>query len=128
MSEDLRGLGKRERQIMEIVYRRGRATASQVLSDLPDEPSNSTVRGMLRYLEEKGHLRHEQDGPRYVYVPTAPKRAVRTSALSHLVRTFFDGSVTSAVAALLEAKPLSKDEHERLTRLIADAPVKEEER
>lgn len=119
-------LGKRERQIMEIVYRRGRATVTQVLQDLADKPTYSTVRAMLRYLEEKGHLRHEEDGPRYVYLPTAPKGEVRASALSHVVRTFFDGSVTTAVAALLEAKPLSKDEHERLTRLLADAPVSEE--
>jgi predicted transcriptional regulator len=120
-------LGKRERQIMEIVYRHGRATASQVHEELEDPPTYSTVRGMLRYLEEKGHLRHEQEGPRYVYTATVPKRQVRASALSHVVRTFFDGSVTTAVAALLEAKPLSKDEHERLTRLLAESPVSEED-
>ena len=114
-------LGKRERQIMEIVYRRGRATASEVLADLADPPTYSTVRAMLRYLEDKGHLRHEQDGPRYVYLPTAPADEVRGSALSHVVRTFFDGSVSTAVAALLESKPLSREEYERLSRLLDES-------
>jgi predicted transcriptional regulator len=111
-------LGKRERQIMEIAYRRGRATASEVLNDLPDPPSYSSVRAMLRYLEEKGHLRHEQEGPRYVYMPTAPKTEVRKSALSNMVRTFFDGSVTTVVAALLETETLSDADYDRLSRLI----------
>ena len=114
-------LGKRERQIMEIVYRRGRATASEVLADLADPPTYSTVRAMLRYLEDKGQLRHEQDGPRYVYLPTAPADEVRGSALSHVVRTFFDGSVSMAVASLLETSPLSREEYERLSRLLDDA-------
>ena len=126
-SDPASDLGKRERQIMEIVYRRGRATASEVRADLADPPTYSTVRGMLRYLEEKGHLRHEQDGPRYVYLPTSPKGEVRASALSHVVRTFFDGSVTTAVAALLETESLSADEHERLSRLIDEARDKGEE-
>jgi BlaI family transcriptional regulator, penicillinase repressor len=111
-------LGKRERQIMEIVYRRGRATASQVLEDLPDPPTYSAVRGMLRYLEDKGYLKHQQDGPRYVYAPASPKREVRASALSHVVRTFFDGSVSTAVASLLENESLSRDEYDRLTKLL----------
>ena len=114
-------LGKRERQIMEIVNRRGRATASDVLADLADPPTYSTVRAMLRYLEDKGHLRHEQEGPRYVYLPTAPADEVRGSAMSHVVRTFFAGSVSQAVAALLESKPLSRDEYERLSRLLDQA-------
>ena len=114
-------LGKRERQIMEIVYRRGRATASDVLADLADPPTYSTVRAMLRYLEDKGHLRHEQEGPRYVYLPTAPADEVRGSAMSHVVRTFFAGSVSQAVAALLESKPLSRDEYQRLSRLLDQA-------
>ena len=114
-------LGKRERQIMDIVYRRGRATASEVLDELADPPSYSSVRAMLRYLEDKGHLRHEQDGPRYVYLPTAPADAVRGSALSHVVRTFFGGSVSLAVASLLESKPLSRAEYERLSRLLDQA-------
>jgi predicted transcriptional regulator len=114
-------LGKRERQIMEIVYRRGRATVSDVLSDLADPPSYSSVRAMLRYLEDKGHLQHEEDGPRYVYLPTAPKQEVRKSALGHVVRTFFDGSVSSVVAALIETDPLTGEEYERLSRLLDEA-------
>ena len=121
------GLGRRERQIIEIIYRRGRATAAEVRADLPDDPSYSTVRGMLRHLEGKGHLRHEQDGLRYVYVPTAPTADVRASALSHVVRTFFDGSQASAVATLLESKPLTRAEYERIARLLEDAPREEEE-
>ena len=120
-------LGKRERQIMDIVYRRGRATASEVLEDLADPPSYSSVRAMLRYLEDKGHLRHEQDGPRYVYLPTASAASVRGSALTHVVRTFFDGSVSQAVATLLESKPLSRDEYQRLSRLL-DQAIDEEGR
>ena len=94
-------LGSRERQIMDIVYRRGRATAAEVQSDLPDPPTNSAVRGMLRLLEEKGHLRHESDGPRYVYAPTIDPSKMSRSAVRHLVRTFFDNSAGSAVAAML---------------------------
>lgn len=114
-------LGRRERQIMEIIYRRGRASASEVLGDLADAPSYSAVRGMLRYLEEKGHLKHEQDGPRYVYMPTSPQQKVRASALSHLVHTFFNGSVGEAAAALLESKPLSRAEQDRLTQILEKA-------
>jgi BlaI family transcriptional regulator, penicillinase repressor len=119
-------LGRRERQIMDVVYRRGRATAAEVLADLPDPPSYSSVRAMLRYLEDKGRLRHERDGPRYAYLPTAPRDEVRSSALQHVVRTFFEGSVASAVAALLGAETLSADEHRRLARLIDDAAPKPE--
>jgi predicted transcriptional regulator len=111
-------LGRRERQIMEIVYRRGRATAAEVLADLADPPSYSAVRGMLRYLEDKGHLKHEQDGPRYVYLPTAPQSRVRKSALTHLVETFFAGSAGAAAAALIESKTLSAAEYERLSALL----------
>lgn len=114
-------LGRRERQIMEIVYRRGRASASEVLSDLTDPPSYSAVRGMLRYLEEKGHLKHEQDGPRYVYLPTSPQKKVRASALSHLVHTFFDGSASEAAAALIESKPMSRTEYTRLVQILEKA-------
>jgi len=122
MTGDLTGeLGRRERQIVEIVYRRGRATAAEVLADLPDSPSYSSVRGMLRHLEGKGYLRHERDGLRYVYRPTSSKTEVRASALSHVVRTFFDGSLPSAVATLLESRPLTQDEYERLSRLLNDA-------
>lgn len=114
-------LGRRERQIMEIIYRRSRATAAEVLADLSDPPSYSAVRGMLRYLEEKGHLKHEQDGPRYIYLPTSPQKKVRASALTHLVHTFFDGSASEAAAALIESKPLSRAEYERLSAILAKA-------
>jgi predicted transcriptional regulator len=86
---------------MAIVFRRGRATAAEVLADLPDSPSNSAVRGMLRLLEEKGHLRHEYDGPRYVYLPTADPQRVSRNAMKDLVKTFFDNSAGSAVTAML---------------------------
>jgi predicted transcriptional regulator len=123
VSQDVTGeLGRRERQILEIIYRRGRATASEVLKDLPDSPSYSSVRGMLRHLEGKGYLHHEQDGPRYVYLPTSPTTEVRASALSHVVSTFFDGSLSSAVATLLESKPLTREEYERISRLLEQAP------
>ncbi|HWL40531.1 MAG TPA: BlaI/MecI/CopY family transcriptional regulator [Gemmatimonadaceae bacterium] len=94
-------LGRRERQIMEILHRRGRANAAEVLNDLADPPTYTAVRGMLRLLESKGHVRHEQDGPRYVYFPTADTDRVSKSALKHLVRTFFDNSASSAVAAMV---------------------------
>jgi predicted transcriptional regulator len=120
-------LGKRERQIMEIVYRLGRASVAEVLAELRDPPSYSSVRAMLSYLEAKGHLRHEQAGPRFVYLPTARKQDVRGSALASVVRTFFDGSTSSAVAALLESTPLSRAEYERLSRLLDSACAEEGE-
>src|SRR5438128_478613 len=95
-------LSRRERQIMDVIYRRGRATAAEVLEELPDPPSYSAVRALLRLLEEKGHVKHEQDGPRYVFTPTVTRERARRSALKHVVRTFFDGSATDAVAALLD--------------------------
>lgn len=118
--DDAKGLSRRERQIMDVVYRRGRATAAEVLEDLPDPPSYSAVRAMLRVLEEKGELRHEQDGPRYVFLPTVPREQARRSALRNLVRTFFDGSTEQAVAALLDPADgkLSDAELARLARLI----------
>jgi predicted transcriptional regulator len=116
-------LSRRERQIMDVVYRRGRATAAEILEDIPDPPSYSAVRAMLRVLEDKGHLRHEQDGPRYVYLPTLGRDRARRSALQHLVRTFFDGSATQAVAALLDMSDgrLSDTEIDRLSRLVDKA-------
>src|SRR5215210_6805981 len=99
--KSLHQLGRRERQIMEIVHRRGRTNAAEVLKDLPDPPTYTAVRGMLRLLESKGYLRHEQDGPRYVYFPTADTDRVSKSAVRHLVRTFFDNSASSAVAAMV---------------------------
>lgn len=113
-------LGRRERQIMDIVYRRGRATVGQVLDDLPDPPSYSAVRGMLRFLEDKGYVRHEQDGPRYAYLPTENAAQVGRSAVRHLVHTFFDNSATAAVAAMigLYEQRLDDDDLDRLEALI----------
>jgi predicted transcriptional regulator len=114
-------LGRRERQIMDVVIRRGRATAAEVLEDLEDPPSYSSVRGMLRLLEDKGFIRHEWDGPRYVYLPTHDPEQVRLTAARHLLRTFFNDSMESAVAAMLGGaeQPPSDAELERLEQLIA---------
>lgn len=116
-------LSRRERQIMEVIYRNGQATASDVLEALPDAPSNSAVRALLRILETKGHLRHVVDGTRYVFLPTlAPDRA-RRSAMQSLVNTFFEGSPEKAVAALLDVKrsELSENDLDRLSQLIENA-------
>ena len=118
-------LGKRERQIMDVLYARGAATVAEVLGSLADPPSYSSVRAMLRYLEDKGYVRHEADGPRYVYAPTAAKQEVRKSALGHVVRTFFDGSVSSVVAALIESGALTSEEYERLSLLLDQAAERE---
>ena len=130
MENALDKLGSRERQIMDIVYRRGRATAAEVLEDLPDKPTNSAVRGMLRLLEEKGHLRHEYDGPRYVYLPTADPERVSKSAMRHLVRTFFDNSAGTAVAAMLGMyeNRLADGDLDQLQKLIDQARKKGEQR
>lgn len=119
-------LGRRERQIMEIVFTRGRATAADVLADLPDPPTYTAVRGMLRHLEAKGLLRHEQEGPRYVYRPTADPARVGRSAVKHLVRTFFDGSAGSAVAAMvgMYEDRLTDEELDALERVIERAREK----
>ena len=113
-------LSRRERQIMDFLYQHGRATAAEVQANLPDPPSYSAVRAMLRVLEAKGHARHEQDGPRYVYRPRVGRDRAKLSALRHLVRTFFDGSREQVVAALLDdsTTQLSDDELDRLSRLI----------
>jgi predicted transcriptional regulator len=115
--------GHRERQIMDILYHRGRATVADVRGDLPDPPSYSAVRGMLRLLEDKGHVRHEQDGPRYVYMATVNRERVRKCAAQHLVRVFFDNSATSAVAAMLGMyeKQLNHADLDRLEALIQRA-------
>src|SRR2546429_7897676 len=94
-------LSRRERQIIDILYRRGRATANEVMADLTGDPSYSTVRTQLRVLEAKGHVRHEEEGLRYVYLPAVARHAARRSALRHLVDTFFDGSTEKVVGALL---------------------------
>lgn len=116
-------LSRRERQIMDVIYRLGRATAAEVHDALPDRPSYSTIRALLRVLETKGHLRHVEDGPRYVYSPTVPRERARESALRQVVTTFFDGSTEAAVAALLDisAARLSDTELNRLAGLIAQA-------
>jgi predicted transcriptional regulator len=113
-------LSRRERQIMDILYHRGRATAADVLEALPSPPTYSAVRAMLRILEDKGHARHEQDGPRYVYLPTVAPGNAKRSALRHMVHTFFDGSTEQAISALLDdrASSLSDSELERLAHLI----------
>jgi len=117
------GLGRRERQILETVYRLGRATVAQVRTELPDPPSYSAVRGMLNLLEEKGHLRHEQEGLRYVYLPVVEAEEASRSALAHVVRTFFGGSPAEAATALFELpdQKLSRQELEQLSRMIRQA-------
>jgi BlaI family transcriptional regulator, penicillinase repressor len=116
-------LSRRERQIMDILYRLGRATANEVMADLPGEPHYSTVRTQLRVLETKGHIRHEEEGLRYVYAPTVPRHAVRQSALRHLMETFFEGSAEKMLSTLLggEGGKLSDEELERLAQLIDKA-------
>jgi BlaI family transcriptional regulator, penicillinase repressor len=121
-------LSRRERQIMDVVYRLGRATVGEVMEQLSGEPAYSTVRAQLRVLEEKGHLRHEEHGLRYVYLPKLSRTVARQSALKHLIDTFFEGSAGKAVAALLgkEGFTISEDELERISELIEKA--KNEER
>ena len=116
-------LTRREREIMDILYRRGRATAAEVLEDMAKPPTYSAVRALLRILEDEGHIKHVQDGPRYVYLPAVARNDARKSALSHVVTTFFDGSVEQVVATLVESSrsKLSKDELERLAQLIEKA-------
>ena len=128
MAENLHAvLTRRERQIMDVLFRRGRATAADVMEDLPGSPSYSTVRTQLRVLEEKGYVRHEEEGVRYVYTPAVRRHAARKSALKHLVDTFFDGSAEKAVAALLggEAARVSSEELDRIAELIAKARIAE---
>jgi predicted transcriptional regulator len=116
-------LSRRERQILDILYQRGRATAADVQNALPEPPSYSAVRALLRILEDKGHVRHHQDGPRYIYLPTIARDNAKRSALRHMVRTFFDGSAEQAISALLDesSTKLSPAELDRLARLIEDA-------
>lgn len=116
-------LTKRERQIMDTLYKLGRATAAEIRAGLDGAPSDSTVRTQLRVLESKGHVRHEEHGLRYVYLPTVPRHSARRSALRHLVDTFFDGSTAKAVAALLggEGARVSDDDLDRIARLVDEA-------
>ena len=116
-------LTRRERQIMDALYRLGRATASEIMQAMSGAPGYSTVRTQLRVLETKGHVRHEEVGLRYVYFPTVPRHSARRSALKHLVDTFFDGSSAKAVAALLggEAARVTDDDLDRIEALVRDA-------
>ena len=116
-------LSRRERQIMDVIYQQGRATAVEVMENMPNPPSYSAVRAMLRLLEDKGLVHHEQDGPRYVYLPTLSRDKARQSAMKQLLQTFFDDSAEQAVAALIDMSrsKMSDDELDRLSRLIQDA-------
>jgi len=118
-----KNLSRRERQIMDIIYELGEVSAAQVLEKLPNPPSYSAVRALLRILEEKGHLSHRQDGPRYMFVPTVSHKTARENALKHLLQTFFDNSTEKAVAALLDLSEdhLSEKDYFRLLELIEEA-------
>ena len=116
-------LSRRERQIMDILYQRKRATAAEIHNALPDAPTYSAVRAKLRVLEEKGHIRHEEEALRYVYIPTMPRDAARRSALRHVISTFFEGSVEQTVAALLDvsAAKLSPEDLDRIQNIVDQA-------
>jgi predicted transcriptional regulator len=116
-------LTKRERQIMDVLYRLGRATATEIMAEVAGSPGNSTIRTQLRVLERKGHVKHEEIGLRYIYMPTVPRHSARKSALRHVVDTFFDGSSAKAVAALLggEAARVTDEELERIAELVRTA-------
>ena len=128
MTTDTAQLSRRERQIMEIVYELGRATAAEVRERMPDPPSYSAVRAMLRILEDKGHIIHEQDGPRYVFLPIVPREEASGTALRRLARTFFGGSPEGAMAALLDldGDRLDEDALQRLAKMIDEARREEE--
>jgi len=121
-------LSRRERQIMDVLYQAGKGTAADVRAGMPEAPSYSAVRTMLRILEEKGHVRHELDGPRYVYIPTVARDKAKRSALKHVVNTFFDGSAAQVMAALFELSPreLGDEDIARLRRLIDNAKKERE--
>ncbi len=123
MPNSQKNLSRRERQIMDIIYQLGQATAAEVLENLPDPPSYSAVRAMLKILEDKGHLRHKQQGPRYVFLPRLSREKAKRSAVKHLLQTFFDGSAESAVATLLDVSrsDLSNADLDRLNSLISQA-------
>ena len=114
-------LSRREREILDILYLKGSATAAEVREAMADAPSYSAVRALLRILEEKGHATHTAEGTRYVYGPSVPREHARNSALSRIVKTFFDGSAAQAAAALVDSGSLSPDELERLSALIERA-------
>src|SRR4051812_35602603 len=116
-------LSRRERQILDILYARGRASAAEILESLPDPPSYSTIRALLRVLEQKEHVRHEEDGPRYVFFPRVSRQRASVTALRHVLNTFFDGSAVAAATALVDgsASKLSAEELDRLEALIERA-------
>jgi predicted transcriptional regulator len=115
-------LSRRERQIMDVLYERGRATAAEILAALPDPPSYSAIRALIKVLEDKGHVRHQEDGPRYVFTPSVPRSKARRSAVKHLLQTFFDDSASEAVASLLgSAGKLKPEELDKIEELIARA-------
>jgi predicted transcriptional regulator len=116
-------LSRREQQIMDVIYRRGQATATEVMENLSDPPSYSAVRALLRILKEKGHLRHEQLGQKYIYLPTVEREQVKYSALRRVLQTFFGGSAEEAVATLLDIsqEQLSDEELKRMEELIKQA-------
>jgi BlaI family penicillinase repressor len=118
-----RNLSRRERQIMDILYQRGRASAAEIHQALPDAPTYSAVRAKLRVLEEKGHVRHEEESLHYVYIPTTARETARKSAMRHLVSTFFGGSAEDAIAALLDlsAADLSPKELDRIQEIVDQA-------
>jgi BlaI family penicillinase repressor len=116
-------LSRRERQILDILYHRGKATAAEILASLPDPPGYSAIRALLRILEEKGHVKHHQDGVRYVFLPVVPRKKASIEALKHLLETFFDGSAANAAEALVDGSTarLAPEELDRLEQLIAQA-------
>jgi BlaI family penicillinase repressor len=122
-AKKLPALSRRERQILDVLYRRGPSTAAEIQAGIPNGPSYSAVRALLRILEDKGHLRHQEQGTRYVYAPQVPRDEARRSALVHLMQTFFDGSPEQAMAALLDvsARDLSQDRLDRMAELIVKA-------
>ena len=122
-NDELTGLSRRERQIMDFLFQRGKASVGEVLDGIPDPPGYSAVRATLRTLEQKGRVSHEEDGRAYIYRPTLRRDAARKSALTHVVKTFFDNSAEQAVAALLELKGtrLSEAELETVSRLVENA-------
>lgn len=125
MTVDMQQLSRRERQIMSVIYRRERATVAEVLAEMPDPPSYSTVRALLAILEKKGAVRHILEGQRYIYLPTSPSRQTAQSALQHVVQTFFAGSVESTVLALLDSADtnLSAEKLSQFEKLISEAKL-----
>jgi len=119
----MKSLSRRERQILDILYSREQATAAEIQEALPDAPGYSATRALLRVLEEKGHVKHRQDGPRYVFLPTVPRKRARNEAMKHLLETFFEGSAASAAEALVDgsAARLKPEDLDRLEKLIAQA-------